>query len=61
MEYPLRHITSIETISDAGVTRNRFRVVGGPLPQLEVELKLNVPGLLILSSQEIEGRIVQYS
>jgi hypothetical protein len=58
---PLRHITSIRTISLEGLTRNTFRVVAGPFPPLEQQLRLNEPGLLILSSQEIEGRIIEYS
>jgi hypothetical protein len=58
---PLQNITSIRTISLEGLTRDTFRVIGGPLPPLEQLLRLNGPGLLILSSQEIEGRIIQYS
>jgi hypothetical protein len=58
---PLRNITSVRTISLEGLTRDTFRVVGGPFPPLERHLRLNGPGLLILSSQEIEGRVIQYS
>jgi len=58
---PLRNITSVRTISMEGLTRDTFRVVGDPFPTLEQHLRLNGPGVLILSSQEIEGRIVQYS
>jgi hypothetical protein len=58
---PLQTITSIRTISLEGLTGNTFRVVGGPFPPLEQQLRLNEPGLLILSSQEIEGRIIEYS
>jgi hypothetical protein len=58
---PLRNITSVRTIVLEGLTRDTFRVVGGPFPPLELQLRLNAPGLLIQSSQEIEGRIIEYS
>ena len=58
---PLRNITSVRTISMEGLTRDTFRVVGGPFPPLEQHLRLNEPGVLIISSQEIEGRVIQYS
>ena len=58
---PLRNITSVRTISLEGLTRDTFRVVGGPFPPLEQHLRLNEPGVLIISSQEIEGRVIQYS
>src|SRR5262245_7773201 len=54
---PLRNITSVRTISLEGLTRDTFRVVGGPFPALEQHLRLNGPGVLLLSSQEIEGRV----
>jgi hypothetical protein len=55
---PLR-IPSVSTISLEGSTRDTFRVIdGGPFPPLERHLRLNGPGLLILSFQEIEGRVI---
>jgi hypothetical protein len=58
---PLRNITSVRTISLEGLTRDTFRVVGGPFPPLEQHLRLNGPAVLILSSQKIEGQIIEYS
>ena len=57
----LRGMTSVRTISLEGLTRDTFRVVGGLFAPLERHLRLNGPGLLILSSQKIEGRVIQYS
>jgi hypothetical protein len=57
----LRRITSLKiTAEPSGFKRTAFRVMESS-PQLEEALKLNPPALLILSSDEIEGRIVQYS
>jgi hypothetical protein len=58
---PLRNVGSVRTVSIEGLTRHTFRVIGGPFPPLEQQLRLHEPGLLILSSQEIEGRVIQYS
>jgi hypothetical protein len=58
---PLRNITSVRTISLEGLTRDTFRVVGSPFPPLEQHLRLNGPAVLILSSQKIEGQIIEYS
>jgi hypothetical protein len=56
----LRQITSPATETDrAGVTRTSFRVIGRE-PKLEQILQLNAPALLVLSSQEIQGKIVRY-
>jgi len=57
----LRNITSLRTIVLEDLTRDTFRVVGGPFPPLELHLRLNGPGQLILSSQKIDGRIIEYS
>ena len=57
----LRQITSLTTTSEpSGFKKTVFRVIGS-LPKLEESLKLNAPALLILASDEIEGRIVHYS
>ena len=59
---PLKKIASVETtLITPGVTRTTFRVLGGPLSELEQQLHLDSPALLILGSEEIEGRIVEYS
>jgi len=58
---PLRNITSVRTISLEGLTRDTFRVVGGRFMPMKQHMRLNGPGLLILSSQEIEGRVIEYS
>ena len=54
----LRQITSLTTME--AIKRTTFRVIGSS-PELEQVLKLNAPALLILASEEIEGRIVHYA
>jgi len=56
----LRRVISVGKTSDGRIARHTIRVLGAPLPELEQQLKLNEPGLLITPSQEIEGRIVDY-
>ena len=58
----LDQITSLKISKDpSGFTRTSFRVIGGRLQKLEQILQLKAEALLILSNQEIEGRIVQCS
>jgi hypothetical protein len=58
----LEKIIALKTTAPThGVTRTTFRVLSGPMPELEQRLRLNAPALLILSSQEIEGILVHYS
>jgi hypothetical protein len=61
-DIPLRQIISAETLTDSeGFVRTTLRVIGKPNPKLEQFLQLNSQALVILSSQEIEGKIVGYS
>jgi len=53
-------IITIGSTSDGRITKHTIRVLGAPLPELEQQLKLNEPALLITSNQEIEGTIVDY-
>jgi len=57
----LRRITSRNITKDAtGVTLTSVRVIEAP-PELEAQLRLNTPAVLILSDEIIEGRIVHFS
>src|SRR5215468_8616820 len=57
----LRKVTSLKTtVERSGFKRTSFRVMESPLTELEQILYLGAPALLILSSAEIEGHIVQY-
>ena len=59
---PTRSDHVAENLKDpSGFTRTSFRVTGGRLQKLEQILQLKAEALLILSNQEIEGRIVQCS
>jgi len=58
----LRKVASLKTTMEpSGFKRTSFRVMDSPLPELEHVLHSGAPALLILSSGEIEGYIVQYS
>lgn len=58
----LHRITSLKHSKESsGFAHTSFRVLGKALPELEKQLKLNAPALLILVSGEIEGRIVYYT
>jgi hypothetical protein len=57
----LRKITSRKiTTTDRGTTLYSFRA-SGILPELEAVLRLQVPALLILSNETVEGTIVHFS
>jgi hypothetical protein len=57
----LKGITSKITDVTSGRRRTTFRILGKLVPELEPQLRLNTPGLMILASEEIEGTIVRYS
>jgi len=58
----LEKIVTLKTTAPTSeVTRATFRVLSGPMPELEERLRLNAPALLIPSSHEIEGTLVHYS
>jgi hypothetical protein len=52
--------TLTTTTEPSGFKRTAFRVIG-TFEKLEEALQLNAPALLILASEEIEGRIEHYS
>ena len=58
---PLKKIIALKITNDApGFTRTTFRVLGGANSKLEDLLHLGAEALLILSSSEVEGRIVAF-
>jgi len=59
---PIRNISSMKIETDpSGIKRTSFRILDASLPKLEQILHLRAPALLILSSSEVEGRIVHYT
>ena len=58
---PIKRIIAVKTSEDApGFTRTTFRVLGGATRKLEERLHLGDEATLILSSSEIDGRIVAF-
>ncbi|HYR88495.1 MAG TPA: hypothetical protein VE422_30730 [Terriglobia bacterium] len=58
---PLKQIIAVMISKDApGIRRTAFRVLGGANPKLEERLHLGDEATLILSSSEIDGRIVAF-
>jgi hypothetical protein len=61
-DIPLQQVISAGSLTDSeGFVRTTFRILGKPNSKLEQFLQLNAPAIVILSSQEIEGKIVGYS
>jgi hypothetical protein len=52
----LRRISSIETVSTETAVLTTFRALERPLRELEAELRVDAPALLIFSNREIEGK-----
>src|SRR2546427_11911566 len=58
---PIKRTIAVTTSKDApGFTRTAFRVLGEANPKLEERLHLGDKATLILSSSEIDGRIVAF-
>ena len=55
----LQRITSIKTEQAAGSTLTTLRILDSPLPE-PAQLQKYTPALLILSSSEVEGRVVRF-
>ena len=59
---PLKNIIAVTTSQEAPTfTRTTFRVLGGTNRKLEERLHLGDQATLILSSSEVDGRIVAFA
>jgi hypothetical protein len=56
----LRRISSVETKSTDTAILTTFRALERPLRDLEAELRVDAPALLILANREIEGTIAAF-
>ena len=56
----LRRITALKIESTDTANLTAFRVLERPLRDLETELRVGAPALLILSNREVEGTIASF-
>src|SRR5689334_12723922 len=56
----LRRITALKVESTDTANLTAFRVLERPLRDLEAELRVGSPALLILSNREVEGTIASF-